>query len=163
MSQVITGIGTKYADDLTEWIFYTEEDEEIGTLQPTFINDLSHWNWNIGDLSGSIALDKNASLREWEIFCENRHYYIRQTWRNDLSIWSITNDRITLNVEAEYKNTLETWNASFDRSHKMEITTYREFDPREWYVQDTLENTTPLPMKVGAIFIAVLSRISREF
>lgn len=91
-SQDIHFLRTFYADDFRDWLFYNEDEIEIGTLRARWqlTSDYTQWDVRIGERSGSILLRWDDRPNEWEIRIQNDFLSASPTWPGQFDSWRIT-------------------------------------------------------------------------
>ena len=88
-AQYLTGVATYYDDSFAEWRFFTEIEEEEGTLNIQWDDDWSKWDYRLNDVSGSIKMKWNDKPDEWELRGNNKIVTARTIWSNDFTEWRI--------------------------------------------------------------------------
>jgi len=161
-AQELTGIASKWDDDLREWSVFTYEGEE-GELRMRWQlqNDWTEWEYRLGEATGSIKVKWDGNLNTWEIRGNNDIITARTIYNDDPSQWRITDDRITLQLHARWSNQLEEWSLRTNDYGTFAIYTTWEGDPRDWTVEDSLDNSIGLPMKMALVFVAIFPNIPK--
>lgn len=163
-AQLLTGISTYWDDSFAEWLIYTEDEDEEGTLQPRWINrgDWTEWEWELGDESVMIKQSFRNDPSQWEIRGYNGDIVTcRTAWKNDVSEWKITNNSVTIVFKTRYANNPNEWQVREQYYGQFAVYTNQENDPRDWIIVDELdENITP-NMKIAMVFIAIYNSIPR--
>lgn len=154
-AQYITGIGTKWSDEFTEWIIYTVDEETEGEIfmRWQMQSDWTEWDYNIGEESGNIRLKWKDDPNHWEISGNNELITARTLWKDDLSEWRITNNSQTITLQRKWNNNFNEWQLKQSRYGEFDVFTNWEGDPREWIVRDELDDTISIHMKVAILFL----------
>jgi hypothetical protein len=61
----------------------------------------------------------------------------------------------------DYQN-CEQWSVEDSRRGKLIIYTERQRDPRDWIIEDELDSSVSLPMKMTLVFLAILNTIPKR-
>ena len=156
-AQYLTGIGTKWSDEFTEWTLYTEDEEVEGDLimRWQFQNDPSEWDYRLQDKTGSIRLIWKKDPNRWEIRGEGKVITARTLWKNDFREWRITDNSKTLTLRSRYGNSFNEWLVKEKKHGSFEMYTSWENDPRDWNIVDDLDESISFPMKMALVFITV--------
>ncbi len=154
-AQYITGIGTKWSDEFIEWNIYTEDDEIAGeiTMRWQMQLDWSEWDYTIGDESGSIKMKWKNNPNQWEVSGENELITMRTLFKDDPSEWRITNDSETITLKSRWRNNFNEWQLKHGKYGEFNIISQWEGDPREWIIEDDLDDEISANMKVAIMFI----------
>ena len=155
-AQYITGIGTKWNDEFTEWIIYTDDEELEGelTLRWQRKGDWSQWDYRIGEETGSIKTKWKNDFSQWEISGGNEIITARTVWAKDVGEWRLTDNTVTLTLKSRWTNNRNEWQLKNDNYGDFGIYTEWENDPREWNVVDELSEDISIHMKVALIFLS---------
>lgn len=159
-SQYVTQISSAWDDSLVEWIIFTDDEELEGTIEMKWPanNDFSWWTYDLGELSGDIKRKWTNDPNLWEIRSSDGSVYTARTsWSNDFSEWEIIDGKNKYKLRSRYKNVIDQWQIGKGDS-SLQIYMSREGDPRDWIVEDYLENGT-LRLSIAASFIAILHSV----
>ncbi len=161
-TQELTGLATKWDDDLREWTIYTYEEEE-GELRMRWPmqGDWTEWQYRLGKQTGSIEVKWDGNPNQWEVRGDNKIITARTIFNDDPTQWRITDDRITLTLTARRTSRLEEWSLRTDDYGQFQIYTAWEGDPREWVIEDYLDESISLPMKMALVFMAVMPSLPK--
>lgn len=136
-AQDISILRTFYANDYRDWLFYDEQENEMGTLRTRWqmTKDYSQWDIRLGELSGSILLRWQDRPNEWEVRISDDLFTMTSTWPNQLDSWRITNEGDTyyLNLIPDPEGTQ--WALEQDQNILAYIYNVYYDDPREWEVK----------------------------
>jgi hypothetical protein len=154
-AQYITGIGTKWSDEFTEWNIYTDDEDLVGeiTMRWQMQRDWTEWDFNLGDESGTIKLKWKNDPNLWEINGNNELITARTLWKDDASEWRITNNSQSITLKRRWNNNFNEWSLKSDKHGEFDIITDWEGDPREWIVKDDLDEDISDAMKVAILFL----------
>lgn len=154
-AQYIIGIGTKWSDEFTEWKVYTEDEELEGeiTMRWPMQLDWTEWDYNVGDASGSIRMTWKNDPNQWEINGNDELITARTLWKDDVTEWRITNNSQTITLKSRWSNNFNEWQLKNDRHGAFNIITDWEGDPREWIVEDELDEDISIHLKIAILFL----------
>lgn len=154
-AQFITGIGTKWDDEFTEWRIYTDDEDLEGeiTMRWQMQLDWTEWDYHIGDESGSIKMKWKGNPDQWEISGPNELITARTVWKGDSSEWRITNNSQTITLKSRWSNNFNEWSLKYDKYGDFNLITNWENDPREWNIEDDLDEEISVHMKIAILFI----------
>jgi len=156
-AQWLTGVQTYYSDDFREWMIYTDEEDVPGelTMRWRSRNDWSEWNYSIGDLSGTIRATFDDDPSQFEIRGNGVTITARRLFANDFREWRITDNETTLIFKTKWGNNTNEWTLRDEKKGTFEMETEWEADPRDWRIEDELDEEISLQMKVAMVFLAV--------
>jgi hypothetical protein len=162
-AQSLGGIFTRFETDLREWIIIDEEGSEIGFLKMRWMiqNDLTLWDYQLGDSKGEIRARWRDRLTEWEVHSEGSIYTLRQIWDDVPTEWRMTDDQgLDLTFLTRWANTPEDWELREKSEYgRFEQFTAWEGDPREWVIIDQLSPKAPSGVRMGLVFLPILTAI----
>jgi hypothetical protein len=177
-AQTITSVSTRWSDSFVEWEVYavmppdtirsdageeeeTEapEEELYGEFKLRWLNvrdDFSEWDYEIGDERGTIRQKWKDDISQWELRSyEGNVVTMRTMWSNDLTEWRVTDNSITLNLKSKWKNQFDEWLVDDPARGVFYLYTYLERDPRDWAIEDALNEEVSQSMKMAMIFLTV--------
>ena len=163
-SQYLTGIGTKWSDEFTEWNIYVDDEDVIGDLSMRwrFQNDWTMWDYRIGEETGAINLVWKNNPNQWELRGDNRVITARTVYNNNFTEWRITDNNTTLTLRSRWTNNFNEWSIKENgRYGDFVIYTEWEDDPREWSIVDELDESIGLPMKLCIVFLTVYNSVPK--
>lgn len=163
-AQQLSGIATRWSDSFGEWIVFAEEEEEPGELRLRWTNldNWTEWEYRLGESTGQIRLKWNEDPNEWEIRGDNRIISARTLFKSDFREWRISDNDRQFTLSSRYGNTSDLW-AIRDSDHGyFSIYTAWEGDPRDWIIEDELDPSIDLPMKMALIFIAIYQSLPKD-
>jgi hypothetical protein len=154
-AQLLTGIGTKWSDEFTEWNIYSDDEDLEGeiTMRWQMQGDWTEWDYNLGDDAGKIKLKWKGDPNLWEISGGNELITARTLWKDDLSEWRITNNTQTITLKRRWNNNFNEWSLKNDKYGEFDIFTNWEDDPREWIVKDELDEDISIHLKIAILFL----------
>ncbi len=178
-AQSLSGISTRWSDELTEWDIYTlEGDQEIleedgeeyievaptGQLMMRWQMDLNwaEWDFTVDGVQGSMRQLWKDDPTQWELRIGNEVVTCRAAWRDDLSEWRITNNKKTLTWRSKYRRNLNEWELRGNTYGAFYVYTTFLNDPRDWTIVDELDNEIPFSMKMAMTFLAVYHGLDRQ-
>ena len=161
-AQVITQMSTVWDDRLDEWVIYTDDEDIEGTLEPKWRldNNITAWEYTLGDLtSGDIKREWSENPNSWIVITESGERISAKTiWRNDFSEWEIKTADKAYRLRTEYKGNPSHWLIKQSDQEEFHVFMDRNYDPRDWVVQDFIEHgTNDLAMTI--VFIAMINSL----
>lgn len=172
-AQALSGISTRWSDSFVEWELFvladttqTEEDdaeapdeEVFGELKLRWLNlrdDWSEWDYTLGDQRGTIKLKWKDDPNQWELRTyDGAVVTMRTAWNGDLSEWRITDNKMSLNLRCRWSNQLDEWLVQDSNRGSFYLYTMRRGDPRDWAIEDHLDESISLPVKMAMVFLTV--------
>ncbi len=158
LAQRLVGLSTKWDDSFSEWIVYTEHEDLEGEIVMRWPHrdDWSEWDYRVGELSGFIKVKWRNDANLWELRGENEIITIRTVWQNDWRQWEVKSGRIQLDIKSKWSNILEEWYLADDRYGAFNMFTTWEGDLRDWAIEDNLEDSISIHMRIALAFVPVL-------
>ena len=165
-SQVFfTEVHSRWNDRFDEWeVFGSTVDDEEFVVQFDLVWPLQrNWEeWRIGgDLfEGSIRAKWPGDPGQWEMRINGDIIMINQLNRNDGNRWEIRNGTSRELLQTQWFNNPTQW---FFPRHREQWVQYmeREGDPRDWIIEDYLEEITDPGTRLAAIFIIIWQTIPK--
>ncbi len=163
-AQFITGISTKWSDDFIEWIVYTDDEDLEGdiTMRWQMQRDWTEWDYRLGDETGSIKLKWKGDPNHWELSGGDELITIRTLWKGDPSEWRITNNSKSITLKRRWNNNFNEWQLKNGKYGEFDMITNWENDPREWVVEDDLDDDISIHMKMAILFIVTYHSSPKE-
>ena len=159
-TQNVIGISTQYDDRYDKWIVVTGVEGLEGTIEATWatLGDFSEWQYNVGDESGIIRLRQKSDPNVWEVMGGGEIIEARTVFPGEMGHWQILGGRHRVDVEI-YNRNPEQWLAEY-KEQELYFYTYREYDLRDWIVEN--KASFSLPMQLALIFIPILQVVSMQ-
>lgn len=175
-AQTISSVSTRWNDSFVEWEIYAvmpqdtaetdpEDDAEApteeyyGELKLRWINlrdDWTEWDYEVGDERGTIRQKWKDDSSQWELRSYNGNVVsMRTAWPNDFNEWRITDNSISLNLKSRWTNQFDEWLVDDLTRGKFYMYTLIERDPRDWSIEDSLDDSVSQSMKMALIFLTV--------
>lgn len=154
-AQELTGIATYYDDSFRQWNFYTELEGEEGELELRWEDNWTEWDYRLDDIFGSIKLKWRDKPDEWELRGNNRIVTARTHWQGDFKEWRITDNTVSLTLRSRFSNQLDEWGLRSSNHGNFKMVTNWERDPRDWIIEDGLDEEVSFEMKMMMAFIVV--------
>lgn len=174
-AQTLTSVSTRWSDSFVEWEIYavmppdttgadendteSPEEELYGEIKLRWLNvrdDFSEWDWELGDQRGTIRQKWKDDPSQWELRSYDGNVVTMRTmWSNDLTEWRVTDNSITLNLKSKWKNQFDEWLVDDSTRGKFFLYTFTERDPRDWAIEDSLNEEVSQSMKLALIFLTV--------
>ncbi len=184
-AQTLTTVNTKWNDSYVEWELYAlappdttqtdvaddsieavPEEEWFGEFKLRWLNvrdDWSEWDFELGGERGTIKAKWKDDPTQWELRTYTGSVVtMRTAWSNDRTEWRITDNSVTLMLKSRWTNQYDEWIAQDPNRGKFYLYTTRRQDPRDWAIQDDLDESVSLPMKLAMIFVTVFQSSPRE-
>lgn len=164
-SQILTGISARFNDAFVDWdVFADSVDTDKGNLLMTWQNpdDWTNWSYRLGEKTGTIKTKWSRDLEHWETRGENKIISAETIFTGDKRQWRVTNNSFSLELACtDYQNG-EQWTVEDSRRGRFTIYTELQRDYRDWVVEDELDSSVSLPMKMTLVFLAILNTVSKR-
>lgn len=175
-AQTISSVSSRWNDSFVEWEIYAvmpqdttesapEDDAEapteeyFGDLKLRWINlrdDWTEWDYEVGDERGTIRQKWKDDSSQWELRSYNGNIVsMRTAWPNDFNEWRVTDNSISLNLKSRWTNQFDEWLVDDLTRGKFYMYTLIERDPRDWAIEDSLDDSVSQSMKMALIFLTV--------
>ena len=157
-AQELIGFSVEYGDTFIEWeVIPSDEDIDLGELNLSwpYKSDWNDWEYQIDGRVGNIRQKWINRPDEWELIDGDYIVSIKNQWRGNLTIWKIKCDDFTLRFESKYHNLADEWTLVSDKYGAFDIYTEYEGDPRDWIIEDNLDENVPLALKMAMVFISI--------
>ena len=157
-AQELTGFAVEYGDTFKEWkVIPADVEINLGELNLSWPHKLewNDWEYQLDGRFGNIRQKWINRPNEWELIDGEFIVSIKNQWRGDLTIWKIKCDDYTLRFESKYSNLSEEWTLVTDKHGAFDIFTEYEGDPRDWIIEDNLDEDVPLALKMAMLFLAI--------
>ncbi len=183
-AQKITTISSKWGDSFVEWEIFTTtpdttavsedpdiapeppEEELAGEMKLRWLNvrdDWSEWDYRIGDEQGIIKQKWKDDITQWELRSFSGNIVtMRTAWGRDPTEWRVTDNTVTLSLKSRYTSQLDEWLVQDATRGKFYIYTLRTGDPRDWAVEDDLDETVTTSMKLAMLFLTTFITTPKE-
>ena len=162
--QILTGISVRFNDAFVDWdVFADSMDTDKGNLQMTWQHpdDWTNWSYRLGEKTGTIKTKWSRDLEHWETRGENKIISAETIFMGEKRQWRVTNNDFSLELTCtDYRN-CEQWSVEDSRRGKFTIYTERQRDPRDWLIEDELDPSVSLPMKMTLVFLAILNTVPK--
>lgn len=161
-AQELTGIATYFDDSFRQWIFYTDWEDEEGQLELRWEDNWGEWDYRLNDDFGTIELKWRDKPDEWELRGNNKIVTARTLWRGDFREWRVTDNHVTLTLRSRFTNQMDEWELRSSNNGKFRMVTNWERDPRDWIIEDGLDEKVSFEMKMMLMFITVFHSSPRQ-
>ncbi len=161
-AQYIIAFHTENNDSFRVWNVEIEVDSITiieGQLELTWglSDDFTAWQYSIGDIDGDIVQKYDNNPGFWELRQGSDIVSITRTWPNDPTSWKIKLGKQQFTIKSKYGNTVDEWqNREADRGDLI-IYSENEGDPRDWLIDDYMNDDIPFSMRMAAVFISIYS------
>ena len=161
-AQYILAFHTEDNDSFREWNIEVELDSVTvieGDISLTWSldDDFTAWQYSIGDFDGDIVQKYKNNPAFWELRQGSDVVSITRTWPNDPTSWKIKMGKEQFTIKSKYGNTVDEWLNKETKKGDLIIYTEHEGDPRDWLVDDYMNDDIPFCMRMAAVFISIYS------
>jgi len=179
-AQALSGISARWSDSFVEWELYasvsdttqTEEadseapDEELyGEMKLRWLNlrdDWSEWDYNLDDQRGTIKMKWKDDPTQWELRTyDGAVVTMRAAWNNDFTEWRVTDNSVSLTLRSRWTNLLDEWQVEDATRGNFYIYTVYRGDPRDWAIEDGLDDSVSQHIKMALVFLTVFHSTPR--
>ncbi|WP_235297869.1 hypothetical protein [Portibacter marinus] len=158
-AQSLFGLHTQWDDDIKQWDISLNEGELEGSIEMTWRmrNDFTEWNYKIGDRRGNIQQKWDNNANVWELKSVDRIVTVSTVWSGDFTSWRVNDGSHTIKIERPYLSAdpIE-WRIIADDKDSFFWYNEYEYDIRDWVIEDYLDETYSLELKLAAVFISIL-------
>ena len=167
-AQTISTVSSRWSDSFVEWdIFSPSEDETAdeleevlyGELKLRWLNlkdDFSEWTYELGGKRGTIRQKWKNDPTQWELRTyEGDVISMKAPWSNDISEWRVTDNTLSLTLKSRWTNQFDEWLVEDPNRGKFYLYTLHPGDPRDWAVEDDLNEEVGEAMKMALIFLVI--------
>ncbi len=167
-AQYLTGISSYYDDSFIEWRFYAENeagDEDEGTLKITWQlreDDWTEWDYRIDEAFGTIKMKWKDNPEEWELRGNNSIISARTVWPGQFEEWRITDNTTTLTLKSKWTNQSDEWLLRNSNNGDFLMYTSYERDPRDWVIEDGLDDKVSFEMKMLMMFLVMFNSTPKQ-
>ncbi len=169
-AQALSGVSSQWSDSFVEWSIYIQpeqraddeeppQEEQYGELKQRWLNvreDWSEWDFELGGGRGTIKQRWKDDPSQWELRTfEGDIITMRTTWPGDFSEWRVTDNTVTLSLKSRWTNQLDEWLVQDSNRGRFYMYTLRRQDPRDWAIEDDLDETVSDPMRLALIFLTI--------
>lgn len=176
-AQTVSTVSSRWSNSFVEWDIYsstgvesddeeTPQEELYGEMKLRWLNvsdDFSEWTYELGGKRGTIRRKWKNDPTQWELRTyEGDVITMRSTWPNDFSEWRVTDNTISLNLHSRWKTQLDEWLVEDSEHGTFYIYTLKEGDPRDWAIEDKMDENVSEPMKMSLIFLAIFNSTPKQ-
>ena len=176
-AQALSGISSRWSDSFVEWEIYVQpekardedeppKEEVYGEMKLRWLNvreDWSEWDFELGGGRGTIKRRWKDDPSEWELRTyEGDVITMRIAWPGDFAEWRVTDNSVTLNLKSRWTNQFDEWLVQDPNRGRFYMYTMRSQDPRDWTIEDDLDETVSDPMRLALIFLTVYNSTPRR-
>lgn len=165
-TQTISTISSRWSNSFVEWDIFAAaengdaaEEEAYGELKLRWLNlkdDFSEWTYELGGQRGTIRQKWKTDPTQWELRTyEGDIITMKAPWANDPTEWRVTDNTLSLTLKSRWTNQLDEWLVDDPRRGKFYLYTLQSGDPRDWAVEDNLNEEISEPMKMAMIFLVI--------
>ena len=165
-SQILTGISARFNDAFVDWdVFADSLDVDKGHLTMTWQNpdNWADWSYRLGEKTGTIKTKWSRDFESWEVRGQNKIISAQTIFSGDKRQWRVTNNDFSIELTcSNFQNGGEEWVVEDSKRGKFMIYTERQRDYRDWVIEDELDSSVSLPMKMTLVFLAVLNTVPKR-
>lgn len=166
-AQVLHTISTRWNDSFVEWELFSlptqdaEETEEYksGEIKQRWLQireDWSEWEFETDSMRGTIRAKWKDNPSEWELRTYDGDIItLRPVFPRDFTQWRVTDNTIALEIKSKYTSQLDEWLVQDSGHGTFYMYTLRARDPRDWAIEDHLDEKVGYATKLALIFITV--------
>ncbi|MBP7821911.1 MAG: hypothetical protein KA010_03230 [Saprospiraceae bacterium] len=153
------GIYTKWSDSFVSWEIINEDEDVVGSIEQLWMqqNNWKEWRVEIDGHSGIIRQKWKDDPSQWNVTLDEEIVNAQTRWTGDFKNWRITNNDIALNLECKYGNVINEWLINDKNYGTLRLRTLEENDPRDWIIEDDLDESVPIAIRMAAVFLAVFN------
>ncbi len=176
-AQTISGISSRWSDSFVEWEIYMQpekardeeeasQEEVFGEMKLRWLNvrdDWSEWDFEMGGQRGTIKRRWKDDPSQWELRTyEGDVVTMRIAWAGDFTEWRVTDNSVTLTLKSRWTNQFDEWLVQDSNRGQFYMYTMRRMDPRDWTIEDDLDETVSYPMRLALIFLTVYQSTPKQ-
>jgi hypothetical protein len=164
-SQILTGISTRFNDAFVDWdVFADSLDTDMGNLSMTWQNpdDWTNFSYRMGEKTGTIKTKWSRDLEHWETRGENKIITAETIFTGDRRQWRVTNNNFSVELACTDFQNGEQWTVEDRKRGRFTIYTERHRDYRDWIIEDELDPSVSLPMKMTFVFLAIMNTVPKR-
>ncbi len=163
--QTLTGFSARYNDAFVDWDIYVDSlDESAGNLTMTWQrpDDWTQWSYRLGDHSGNIKTKWQKDFTQWEARGDNKTISAQMVWSNDPREWRVTNNTFSLELKCRFGNNWNEWIVDDSKRGYLRVSTRYENDPRDWIIEDELDPSVSLTMKMTLVYLVLYNSVPKH-
>ena len=163
ISQTLTGISARYNDAFVDWDVFADSLDDKGNLQMTWQrpDDWTKWTYRLGEKTGSLKTKWSRDLEHWETRGDNKIISAEPVFMGDKRQWRVTNNDFSIELTCTDYQNCEQWTVEDPKRGRFIIYTDQRRDLRDWLIEDELDPSVSLPMKMTLVFLAILNTVQR--
>lgn len=179
-AQTLSGISARWSDSFVEWELFASvadstqaedddsepPDEELyGEMKLRWLDlrdDWTEWDYNLGDERGTIKMKWKDDPTQWELRTyDGAVVTMRAAWNNDFTEWRVTDNSVSLTLRSRWTNQLDEWQVTDSSRGAFYMYTVYRGDPRDWTIEDGLDESVSQHMKLALVFLSVFHSTPR--
>lgn len=141
------------------------EEENYGELKLRWLNvkdDYSEWTYELGGQRGTIRQKWKEDPTQWELRTYDGDVItMKAPWSNDLIEWRVTDNNLSLTLKSRWTNQLDEWLVEDPRRGRFYLYTLHSGDPRDWAIEDDLNEEVSESMKMALVFLVVFQSMPK--
>jgi hypothetical protein len=179
-AQQLSGVSTQWSDSFVSWDLFTfettvpetdttkaeVEEVKIGELKQRWLDareDWTEWDFNLDERQGTIKLKWKSDPSSWELRTFDGDIVTMKTiWNDDFTQWRISNGSFSLDLRSRYTSDYGEWNVADKKRGNYQIAVQYINDPRDWVIDDQLDEEVPVSMKMAMVFIVIYHSSPRQ-
>ena len=178
-TQQLSGISTRWNDSFVAWEILafadqeteTEADDEreevpAGEFSQRWAqvkDDWSEWDYEVLEERGTIRAKWKDDPTQWELRSYDGHIItMRTAWGKDMNEWRITDNDVALTLRSRWTNQKDEWLVEDKNRGRFYMYTLRSGDPRDWAIEDGLNDEVSNALKTAIVFLTVFNSSPRQ-
>ena len=102
------------------------------------------------------------SPEEWELRGNNSIISARTVWPGQFTEWRITDNKTTLTLKSKWTNQADEWLLRSSNNGDFFMYMSYERDPRDWVIEDGLDENVSFEMKVFMMFVVMFNSTPKQ-
>jgi hypothetical protein len=163
-AQILTGFSSRHSDAFVDWDLYVDSlDGSAGNLTMTWQHpdDWTQWSYRIGEHSGNIRTKWQKDFNQWEFRGDGKVVSAQTIWSGNFREWRLTNNQFSIELRCKFGNQSNDWLVDDGKRGYFRAYTQIETDPRDWIVEDELDPSVPLAMKMALVYLVIFSSVPK--
>ena len=163
-AQILTGASARFNDAFVEWDIQADDSDERSELTMTWQNpdNWGQWSYRIGDKTGTIKTKWINDFSHWEIRGDNKIITAQMTWAGDVRQWRVTDNNFSFDLKCRWGNNFNEWVVDDAKRGKYLVAMDIENDPRDWIIEDDLDESVSLQMKMTLLFLSIFNSVPKN-
>ncbi len=179
-AQSLSSVRTRWLNSFVEWELYAFAEDSAhaaeqaeGTSSEVFLGDLklrwlmvredwTDWEFSLPEERGTLRQKWKGDPTQWELRTYSGAVItMRAMWPDDLTEWRVTDNTYSLTLRSRWKNMFDEWRVDDPERGSFYMYTFYEGDPRDWAIDDRLDPSVSMPMKIALAFLVLFHSTPR--